>query len=130
MKQISKKDWERLQAYSQPLQELKAKLESVIDEAQQKIEAAISEIEEKRGEVHAILDDLASEAQNYYDERSDKWRDGDAGSEYQDWISNIEAARDTYDNELSFEIDASSITDSVDEMINQLDGELNQAPNS
>lgn len=33
---------------------------------------------------------LAEEAQNYYDERSEKWQESENGEAYSEWISNIE----------------------------------------
>jgi hypothetical protein len=32
------------------------------------------------------LDGLHSEAESYYDEKSEKWQEGDAGSTYQSWL--------------------------------------------
>ena len=41
-----------------------------------------------------VLDDAATNAMDYLEERSEKWQESDAGGEYQEWLEAIETARD------------------------------------
>jgi hypothetical protein len=37
-------------------------------------------------ELNQFIDDIRSDMQDYYDERSEKWQESDNGQMYQDWI--------------------------------------------
>lgn len=45
-----------------------------------------------------LSDDFMQAAEAYQDERSEKWRESDAASDYQDWLYTIESASDTAAN--------------------------------
>lgn len=45
-------------------------------------------------EANALLDDVRGDAQSHFDDRSEKWQEGDAGQQYQDWISELEQPLD------------------------------------
>jgi hypothetical protein len=45
-----------------------------------------------------LLEHDLSEAQDYADEKSDKWRESDAGAEYQGWIEDLENLFDAMEN--------------------------------
>lgn len=51
------------------------------DEAANKLEQA----DAKRQEARDKMAELASEAEAYYDERSEKWQESDTGQAYQEW---------------------------------------------
>jgi hypothetical protein len=38
-------------------------------------------------DLHEVYQDLADRAQSYYDDRSDRWRESDAGTDYEEWLS-------------------------------------------
>ena len=107
MKRIGSKDWHEL-----------AKAARAIAEKRGAIDALIAEINEIRMNVHETLYDCANAAEDYYDERSDKWRDGDNGNNYATWKDAIGTACDTFDNEIEF--DASEIEALEDELNNNL----------
>lgn len=45
-------------------------------------------------EDHAFLDELASAQRDSFDEKSDKWKEGDKATEAEEWISHLETMRD------------------------------------
>jgi hypothetical protein len=57
--------------------------------------AVIAKYNEKVAEAEAWRDEVTTDMQSYVDERSDKWQESEAGTEYQEW-------QDSY-AELSFE---------------------------
>lgn len=46
---------------------------------------------------HNALGTDAEDARNYYEERSEKWKEGDKGATYLAWVESLEAACDTLD---------------------------------
>jgi uncharacterized protein YidB (DUF937 family) len=54
---------------------------------------AISAYNEKVEEFNSVMEDVVSEAQSYFDDRSEKWQEGDAGEAYSSWISALENTR-------------------------------------
>jgi hypothetical protein len=62
--------------------------------------ACVNELNEHREELHAILDRFASDAEGYFDERSDKWQESDAGSVYSDWKDDLRRLADELEEEI------------------------------
>lgn len=59
-------------------------------ENRKKIDAAANTL----AEVYELLDGLVSAQDDYISERSEKWQEGDAASDYESWKSEFEEARD------------------------------------
>lgn len=128
MRKISQKDLKRIADAKASIEEAKSKIENLIDELRSKIDEAISEANDARDDAYNALDDLASEAQTYYDERSEKWQESDAASQYTDWISAIETARDNIGEEIAIDLEQIGL-DQFDEIINALEeGTIPEAP--
>lgn len=81
---------EKAMAVSQVLEEA----EKVRADAEARINALLSEAAEAKEEVREILDDAAMEAEAYYDERSEKWQEGDRGQAYSDWKDRLRELAD------------------------------------
>ena len=47
--------------------------------------AVIAKYNEKVAEAEAWRDEVTTDMQSYVDERSDKWQESEAGTEYQEW---------------------------------------------
>ena len=85
-------------------EELTAKLAETFDELSVAIAKFNEEISRLYGDLQPAVDayneavaaanefaqEVHFEQEGYYDERSDNWRDGDAGSAYSDWMSEWE----------------------------------------
>ena len=64
----------------------------------EKLNGTIEAANEWRNNIH-------SEMENYYDERSEKWQEGDAGSAYSDWKDNYGNEFDAVEIELPDELE-------------------------
>lgn len=71
-----------------------------IDKARGDLGDRINEYNESVTALRDIYEDLASQAQTYYDDRTDAWKDSDAGSTYLDWIGRLESPEGLEDLEI------------------------------
>jgi len=55
------------------------------------IRADIAEYNDKIGELRGVYESAASDAQEYFDERSETWQSSDKGEAYSDWINQLES---------------------------------------
>jgi uncharacterized protein YukE len=102
MKRLDKKDAARLAELQSELSDAKEKLESAFENMNE----AITNMEEFRGEVHSKMTD-------YFEDRSEKWQEGDAGQQYGEWMGRWEDSLDTldeieldaYDNALEYPVE-------------------------
>jgi len=51
---------------------------------------AVETYNEKVGLLKGVYEEIGSEARDYYDERSEKWQEGDAGATYLEWVEALE----------------------------------------
>jgi hypothetical protein len=58
-----------------------------MNETWERVESALLSLNEKIIEAEEWRGDMASEMQDYFDERSERWQESDAGSNYQDWLT-------------------------------------------
>jgi len=63
-------------------------------------------------EANAFCQDIASQLQDYYDDRSERWQEGDAGEQYQEWINTWGGME--VDSEVFFEMPEPEEPDSLD----------------
>lgn len=52
----------------------------------QKVADALEKYNEALNEAREFTTDIHSEMEEYYENRSDRWKEGDAGSNYQTWM--------------------------------------------
>lgn len=123
MKKISKSDMERIAKLREAIEGKKAKIEEALEKFQESIAPILEEAEEERQELFGVLDDIVNAMENYFDERSDKWQEGDAGSAYSEWQNQIDTARGAFESEMSFEIDSEAAFEPWGEMLSALDEE-------
>ena|SRR5215469_9890749 len=97
MKAITKQQQREIDAALDVLREAASELEAAIEaynEAleplRERIEGALDHYNEKGSELRAVYLDIHAEAQAYYDDRSERWQEGDAGEEYQEWLDKLE----------------------------------------
>lgn len=58
-----------------------------IAEIEHKLNEKIADLNALVEEANSLREEIESDAQSYYDEKSEKWQEGDRGSAYNDWIS-------------------------------------------
>lgn len=131
MRKISQSDMQRIGKLRDAIEGKKAKIEEAFVQFRESIAPIIEEAEEERQELHGVLDDIVNAMESYYDEKSEKWQEGDAGSAYSEWKDQIDNARGYFESEMSFEIDAEASFEPWDEMLAALDEEnFPEAPES
>lgn len=123
MKKISKSDMERIAKLREAIEGKKAKIEEALTKFQESIAPIISDAEDERQELFGVLDDIVSAMESYYDERSEKWQEGDAGNAYSEWKDQIDNARAAFESEMLFEIDSEPSFEPWNEMLSALDEE-------
>ncbi len=111
MRQIDKRSKERLSQATQSFTELREKATQIINECNAKLADLGEAVEDARQDAYGVLDDLCNEAQTYYDNRSEAWRDKDSGENYLNWINDLEEVRDTLDGELQLFVDSEMMQD-------------------
>lgn len=65
---------------------------NVVEQHRSAIDEAITAYNEKVSELCEIYQGLADEAGSYYMERSEKWREGEAGEKYAAWAEQLNEA--------------------------------------
>jgi hypothetical protein len=76
----------------------------------------VAPLNEALEKAYGFADDIANERQGEYDDKSDRWQEGDRGSAAYSWISAVESARDacdqlTFPDAPTFEFDAPDVSD-------------------
>lgn len=67
---------------------------TILERAYEEARVIMEDVQEDRNEVAGILSDAATEAQEYADDRSEAWQEGERGSAYADWIGDLERLGD------------------------------------
>lgn len=101
MKRITKDDSKRKLELVKRLTITEAKLAAAIEvfngvvtDAWIAVETAQSDYNDVVQESNGFMSDIASEIDGYIDERSDKWREGEAAASYEEWKSGWETELD------------------------------------
>lgn len=63
---------------------------AAMDEHWRAVEDAVSVYNEAVGEVNGWLSDIHSAQEAHYDEKSEKWQEGERGEAYQSWMQEFE----------------------------------------
>lgn len=93
MKRLNKVHEDRYARIVRDLTDAREGVEKAIDEFNIAMGEAwidVAEAKEKYDEelkaAESFREEMASDMQNFYDDRSEKWQEGDAGSQYQQWM--------------------------------------------
>ena len=62
----------------------------VLEQAWDKVDSALTAYNEAVGEANSWREGIAGDMQTYFDERSEKWQEGDKGQEYASWKQQFE----------------------------------------
>lgn len=94
MLKIAKKDADRLHELGRQAETAFDELEALMAEQRDKLAEALQTINDIREEAADVLGGYADDAEQYYDEKSDGWREGERGSIYEEWKSRLSELRD------------------------------------
>ncbi len=61
----------------------------------------IKALQAEMEEISTIIEEIAQEAQDYYDDKSEGWQEGDKGQEYDAWISMLNDTKDDIDTSVA-----------------------------
>lgn len=89
MKRLSKQQQQTRSQLIEALRKAQSKLAKAVDDANaiidNEIAGAVDAYNEALGELSSFRDEIVGEMETYADERSDKWRESEAGSSYEEW---------------------------------------------
>jgi hypothetical protein len=94
MLKLSKTEIDVLQNAAPEIESLFGEMEIKRDEFVAEMDDLKRQISEAAKSAWEILDDAASAAEEYYDEKSEKWQDGDRGQAYDEWKNNLRLIAD------------------------------------
>lgn len=117
MRRLSKKQVAAIngakEAVTEATDKLKEAVESIREEGQEKLQAIRDAVEEftswrddatrddsefdevfmeyqtALGDARDVIDVIAAEAESYYDEKSEKWQEGEKGESYSEWMDRL-----------------------------------------
>jgi hypothetical protein len=69
--------------------ELESKIEDLIREFNEKV---VDPLNEKLNEVRGFVEDIKNERQGEFDDKSERWQEGERGEAAQEWIQRYESA--------------------------------------
>jgi len=127
---LSKADIDRRDALVSQLEELRSKLEDAVshfnaevEKLREPVEQALEAYNEAVGEARSFAEDNASEGEAAYDERSERWQEGERGQAAQQWVQQWQQVQ-LDDYEISFPDELAFDAPSHSEDLNDLPVEL------
>lgn len=128
MKKLSRDQIKEKEAHAEEIRDKKEALDEAIvaynkamEEPKAAVEKALEELNEAIREANEWRTNTASDMQSYMDERSDKWHEGEAGSQYSGWKDKFEEEMEAIGLELPEELE---------EVECEYEQEMNDLPNS
>lgn len=132
---ITETEQRRINKGAQELEDLRGKLEEglqaynkVVKAAWNQLQQLVDPYETKARQLHTILEDIKSTAEDEFDDKSDDWKDSDLGEATQEWIETIDEAMTSLEDPVNLpdmeELDAESVLpEDLSEIISNLDTE-------
>jgi hypothetical protein len=72
------------------------------EEALEIIKYIFKEIDDKRQEAAELMDGEAADAEQFYDDKSEKWQEGDRGSTFAEWRDQLRSVADDLSNDIEW----------------------------
>jgi hypothetical protein len=92
-----------------------------VNAARAKLDDVLTEVNEARDAIYGAIEGIKDEKQNEFDDKSERWQEGDRGQATTTWIESIEAFRDLFEDEIEvdavedLEIDLSDLESALEE---------------
>lgn len=94
MQKIADKAVDRLAECAAELNDLHAEGQKILVDAQAALAEIIAKAEEIREEAFAILDEARNDAEAFFEEKSDRWQEGERGQLYSEWKDRLAEVAD------------------------------------
>lgn len=88
----------RLAAQRQNVEQVVASANEQIEQAKAKVADEINAYNEIVGEARGVIEDIRNEAQSEYDDKSEKWLEGERGQAVAEWLSGLETAENEFED--------------------------------
>ncbi len=92
MRKLNKKQAETFERHRSDIEAVMTELEEAIEVCNEAIAVAVEPVElalltlnEQLNSFNAWREEIAGDMEMYYDDRSERWQDSDAGNEYSEW---------------------------------------------
>jgi hypothetical protein len=97
---------------------------AIIEAAYERINGAIDTYNGALADAHSFLEDVSSQAQSDYDDKSDRWREGEKGESVREWIDTLDNVVTELEEieQLTFDTPSVDITDHA-ELLEQIEDE-------
>lgn len=102
---ISKAEQKRIDDLVKRLDSKFDDIGTILDNARKEIDDELSAYNEIREELRGVIEDIYSERQDEYGEKSDNWRDGDRASATSEWLYQLEEIVAEVGEEFEIEIE-------------------------
>ena len=123
MKRLNRKQSSEKASHVQAINTAKEKLEEVILEYNSKmgaawgpVQEALDKLNQAVAEANEFRDDICTQQQDYYDERSEKWQEGDAGSSYSSWMEEWDSELEEVRMEPPEELEVPDCSEALDQL--------------
>jgi hypothetical protein len=136
---IDKRDAKRIEDLAYKLGEQREGIDNLIDVINEFIADRVGDLNlrivdynDTLGEARGVIEDIHSQADSDYQDKSEKWQDGERGSITKEWIEAVESIKDNDLNDISeFDIDECEIklSDEVEDHKVILTENLEHEPN-
>lgn len=126
MKKISATHQKELDAIRGKLEDARRIAEEAISKAQGIVDEALAEINGMREEAGELLREIHGKAEDFFEERSDSWKEGDAGNAYYEWMDALDEAANGFEEE--FTIDLESLADEALTELEELSAKIDEVP--
>lgn len=74
-----------------------------VAEARLLVATPLERLNEAREEIRAFIEDIVSEKEGEYDDKSDNWRDGERGDATRTWIDRIDEIKAAFEDDIEIE---------------------------
>jgi hypothetical protein len=95
MLKISRTDLDKLADFGDAAAEVFTELSNLAEIFEADTARLLEKFAEIQSEACAIMEDAASEAESYYDEKSEKWQEGERGQAYSEWKDRLREIADS-----------------------------------
>jgi hypothetical protein len=131
---ITKQEQARLQEIADRVAEERLAFDTAVDEANAAIEDIYSALNERitrynemLEEGRGVIEDIHSERQSDFDDKSERWQEGERGEATREWLDKLDSDKEEIEDitELTFEpLDFSDVADHV-EKLTEIEAEPN-----